>query len=38
MKQPALQAYRPEEYLPGRGVGDDEASLAKNRRAELNYR
>ncbi|MBI3199012.1 MAG: GMC family oxidoreductase N-terminal domain-containing protein [Rhodospirillales bacterium] len=29
MKQPALEAYRPEEYLPGPGVGDDEASLAK---------
>jgi choline dehydrogenase-like flavoprotein len=29
MKQPALQAYRPEEYLPGPGVGDDEAALAK---------
>jgi choline dehydrogenase len=29
MKQPALQAYRPEEYLPGPGVGDDDQSLAK---------
>jgi choline dehydrogenase-like flavoprotein len=29
MKQPALEPYRPEEYLPGPGVGDDEASLAK---------
>ncbi len=29
MKQPALQIYRPEEYLPGPSVGDDEASLAK---------
>ena len=29
MRQPALQPYRPEEYLPGPGVGDDEASLAK---------
>ena len=29
MKQPAMQAYRPEEYLPGPSVGDDEASLAK---------
>ena len=29
MKQPALQPYRPEEYLPGPGVGDDEVSLAK---------
>jgi choline dehydrogenase len=29
MRQPAMQAYRPEEYLPGPGVGDDEASLAK---------
>ncbi|WP_020697582.1 GMC family oxidoreductase [Reyranella massiliensis] len=29
MKQPAMQAYRPEEYLPGASVGDDEASLAK---------
>jgi len=29
MKQPALQPYAPEEYLPGPGVGDDEASLAK---------
>ena len=29
MKQPAMQPFRPEEYLPGTGVGDDEASLAK---------
>lgn len=29
MKQPAMQVYRPEEYLPGPNVGDDEASLAK---------
>ncbi|MBN9516003.1 MAG: GMC family oxidoreductase N-terminal domain-containing protein [Alphaproteobacteria bacterium] len=29
MKQPAMQVYRPEEYLPGPSVGDDEASLAK---------
>jgi choline dehydrogenase len=29
MKQHALQAYRPEEFLPGPGVGDDDASLAK---------
>jgi choline dehydrogenase-like flavoprotein len=29
MKQPALERYRPEEYLPGPGVGDDEASLAR---------
>lgn len=29
MKQAALQAYRPQEYLPGPTVGDDEASLAK---------
>jgi choline dehydrogenase len=29
MKQPALQRFRPEEYLPGPNVGDDEASLAK---------
>src|SRR6187431_1867740 len=29
MKQPALQPYRPEEYLPGPSVGDDDASLAK---------
>ena len=29
MRQPAMQPYRPEEYLPGPGVGDDEASLAK---------
>jgi len=29
MKQAALQPYRPEEFLPGPGVSDDEASLAK---------
>lgn len=29
MAQPALRAYHPEEYLPGRAVGDDEVSLAK---------
>ncbi|HWA59893.1 MAG TPA: GMC family oxidoreductase N-terminal domain-containing protein [Caulobacteraceae bacterium] len=29
MAQPALRPYRPEEYLPGPSVGDDEASLAK---------
>jgi len=29
MKQPALAPYHPEEFLPGPGVGDDEASLAK---------
>ncbi len=29
MKQPALQRYHPEEYLPGPSVGDDDASLAK---------
>ncbi len=29
MKQPALAAYRPEEFLPGPSVGDDEPSLAK---------
>jgi choline dehydrogenase-like flavoprotein len=29
MKQPALQPYRPEEFLPGPAVGDDDASLAK---------
>src|SRR6201984_1939656 len=29
MKQKALAAYRPEEYLPGPSVGDDDASLAK---------
>jgi choline dehydrogenase-like flavoprotein len=29
MKQPALAAYRPEEFLPGPSIGDDEASLAK---------
>jgi choline dehydrogenase-like flavoprotein len=29
MKQKALGAYHPEEYLPGPSVGDDAASLAK---------
>jgi len=29
MGQPALRPYCPEEYLPGPGVGDDDASLAK---------
>ena len=29
MKQSALAAYRPEEYLPGPAVGDDDAALAK---------
>jgi choline dehydrogenase-like flavoprotein len=29
MKQSALAAYRPEEYLPGPSVGDDDAALAK---------
>jgi choline dehydrogenase len=29
MAQPALAAYRPDEYLPGPSVGGDEASLAK---------
>ena len=29
MKQPALAAFRPDEYLPGPSVGDDDASLAK---------
>src|SRR5882724_2574987 len=29
MRQPAMQPYRPEEFLPGPGVGDDDASLAK---------
>jgi len=29
MKQPALARYRPEEFLPGPAVGDDDASLAK---------
>ena len=29
MKQPALAAYHPQEFLPGPSVGDDEASLAK---------
>jgi len=29
MKQSALAKFRPEEYLPGPAVGDDDASLAK---------
>ena len=29
MRQPALQPYRPDEYLPGPQTGDDDASLAK---------
>jgi len=29
MKQPALQPYHPQEFLPGPAVGDDDASLAK---------
>ena len=29
MKQPALAAYHPQEYLPGPAVGDDDAALAK---------
>ncbi|HEX3919777.1 MAG TPA: GMC family oxidoreductase N-terminal domain-containing protein [Caulobacteraceae bacterium] len=29
MSQPALRPFQPEEYLPGPGVGDDDASLAK---------
>jgi len=29
MQQQAMQAYRPEEFLPGPGVGNDEAALAK---------
>jgi len=29
MKQPALAPFRPEEFLPGPSVGDDDASLAK---------
>ena len=29
MQQPALQPYRPEEFLPGPGVGNDDAALAK---------
>jgi choline dehydrogenase-like flavoprotein len=29
MKQPALAPYRPEEFLPGPTVGDDDVSLAK---------
>jgi len=27
--QPALASYRPQEYLPGDSIGDDETSLAK---------
>src|SRR5207245_607440 len=29
MKQKRLERYRPQEYLPGPAVGDDDASLAK---------
>ena len=29
MRQPALQLFTPEEFLPGPAVGDDDASLAK---------
>lgn len=29
MRQPALAPYRPQEFLPGPGIGDDEASLAR---------
>ncbi|MBI3698921.1 MAG: GMC family oxidoreductase N-terminal domain-containing protein [Afipia sp.] len=29
MKQHVLEKYHPDEYLPGRSVGDDDASLAK---------
>src|SRR5436190_403679 len=29
MRQPALQPYQPEEFLPGPAIGDDDASLAK---------
>src|SRR5215475_12892096 len=29
MKQPAMQPFHPEEFLPGPSVGDDDASLAK---------
>src|SRR5713226_3507869 len=29
MKQPALTPYRPQEFLPGPSVGDDDAALAK---------
>jgi choline dehydrogenase-like flavoprotein len=29
MRQAAMQPYRPAEYLPGTGVGDDDASLAQ---------
>jgi hypothetical protein len=31
MRQPAMQPYKPEEYLPGPAVGDDDASLARPR-------
>jgi choline dehydrogenase len=29
MRQPALQPFKPEEFLPGPAVGDDDAALAK---------
>ncbi len=29
MRQPALQPFKPEEFLPGPAVGDDDASLVK---------
>ena len=29
LQQPALAAFHPDEYLPGPGVGDDDAALAK---------
>ncbi|HEY1506095.1 MAG TPA: GMC family oxidoreductase N-terminal domain-containing protein [Stellaceae bacterium] len=29
MRQPALASYHPQEFLPGPGVGDDDASLAR---------
>jgi choline dehydrogenase-like flavoprotein len=29
MRQPSLQRYRPQEYLPGPAVGDSDADLAK---------
>ena len=29
MAQPALQAFHPDEYLPGEAIGNDDASLAK---------
>ena len=29
VSQPALASYRPQEYLPGDSIGDDEVSLAK---------